>query len=186
MTTIRKSTRGTAGIGHNALAFAPKLPGNRQISLKSPHDLKPNPKNPRTHTKRKIQDLAEAIRTVGFVTPIVVDQTGMILAGHARWEAAKLLGLSNIPTICAGDMRQEHLDLFVLADNKFAERAGWDRAKLTVYLEDLQIKLEPLDLDLSLTGFEAAEIDLPSRRYGRREDRAGRHSAADRGLCRQP
>jgi len=160
MRTIRKSTRGTAGIGHNASAFTAKPLGDFQISLKSPDDLKPNPKSPRTHTKRKIRDLAEAIRTVGFVTPIVVDQTGMILAGHARWEAAKLLGLSNIPTICAGDMRKEHLDLFVLADNKFAERAGGDRTKLTVYLEDLQIKLEPLDLDLSLTGFEAAEIDL--------------------------
>jgi DNA modification methylase len=160
MRTSGKSSRETVGIGHNASAFATKPPCDYQINLKSPADLRPNPKSPRTHTRRKIRDLAEAIRSVGFVTPIIVDQTGMILAGHARWEAAKLLGLSNIPTICASAMRQEHLDIFMLGDNKFAERAGWDRAKLAVYLEDLQIKLEPLDLDLSLTGFEATEIDL--------------------------
>ena len=127
MRTSRKSTLETVGIGHNAPPFAAKLPCDYQINLKSPADLRPNPKNPRTHTKRKIRDLTEAIRTVGFVTPIIVDQTGMILAGHARWEAAKLLGLFSIPTICASATRQEHLDIFVLGDNKFAERAGWDR-----------------------------------------------------------
>jgi DNA modification methylase len=160
MKTIQLLNRPVAGIGHTGSTATSKPPCDYQIRLKSPADLKPNPRNPRTHSKRKITDLAAAIRAVGFITPIVVDQADMILAGHARWQAAKLLGLTNLPTICAAGMPQEHLDLFVIADNKFSERAGWDRPKLAVYLEELQIKLEPLNMDLSLTGFEAAEIDL--------------------------
>ena len=130
------------------------------VSLRSLDELKPNPKSARTHPKRKIKDLAKAIKTVGFIGVIVVDQSGMILAGHARHAAAKLLGMKTVPTICVTGLSDELMRAFVIADNKFSERAGWNREMLAAELEELSILLPALDLDISLTGFELGEIDV--------------------------
>ncbi len=100
-------------------------------------ELKPNPRSARTHSKKKINDLAKAIKAVGFIGVIVVDEKGMILAGHARHAAAKLLGMKSVPTICVTGLSEELVRAFVLADNKFAERAGWNRAMLAAELEEL-------------------------------------------------
>lgn len=155
----RQSNRERASIGHNA---GPEFTAFREyaIEFRAPDELIANPKNPRTHTKRKIRDLASAMKSIGFMTPVIIDDRDMVLAGHARIAAAKLLNLASVPTIRATGISPELLDAFVLAENKFAERAGWDRQKLAGYLQDLQVRLEPLELDLSVTGFEAAEIDL--------------------------
>ena len=91
---------------------------------------------------------------------IVVDESGMILAGHARHAAAKLLGMKAVPTICVTGLSDELIRAFVLADNKFSERAGWNREILAAELEELSILLPSLDLDISLTGFELGEIDV--------------------------
>jgi ParB-like chromosome segregation protein Spo0J len=77
-------------------------------------ELRPNPRNARTHRKRKIKDLAKGIAAFGFNVPIVTDETGMILAGHARYAAARLLGLQAVPTIC----------LSGLSDDEKSVRAG--------------------------------------------------------------
>ena len=130
------------------------------VSLRSVDELKPNPKSARTHPKRKIKDLAKAIRAVGFIGVIVVDELGMILAGHARHAAAKLLGMKTVPTICVTGLSDELMRAFVIADNKFSERAGWNREMLAAELEELSILLPALDLDISLTGFELGEIDV--------------------------
>ena len=61
--------------------------------------LRPNPRNARTHSKRQIKAIAGSIEAFGFVNPVVIDDTGVILAGHGRFEAAKLLGLEKVPTI---------------------------------------------------------------------------------------
>ena len=55
--------------------------------------IKPNPRNPHTHSKKQIRQIADSIQAVGFAAPVVIDETGMLLAGHGRLEAAKLLGL---------------------------------------------------------------------------------------------
>ena len=111
------------------------------MSLRSLDELKPNPKSARTHPKRKIRDLAKAIKAVGFIGAIVVDELGMILAGHARHAAAKLLGMKAVPTICVTGLSDELVRAFVLADNKFSERAGWNREILAAELEELSILL---------------------------------------------
>jgi DNA modification methylase len=134
-------------------------------------DLTPNPKNARTHSRRKIRDLAEVMRTVGFIGVIVIDASGMILAGHARYAAAKLLGLKTVPTICISDLSDELVRAFVLADNKFSDRAGWNREILAAELGELSILLPKIDLDISLTGFELGEIDVLLADLG--EDRPG-------------
>jgi DNA modification methylase len=130
-----------------------------EIERRDIDSLRPNPKSARTHPKRKIRDLAKAIKAVGFIGAIVVDESGMILAGHARHAAAKLLGMKAVPTICVTGLSDELVRAFVLADNKFSERAGWNREILAAELEELSILLPSVDLDMALTGFELGEID---------------------------
>jgi DNA modification methylase len=90
----------------------------------------------------------------------------MILAGHARYAAAKLLGSTSVPTLCAAGLGEAEKRAFALADNKFAERAGWDREILAQELKDLAIELPSLDLDITLTGFEVGEIEVLSAAMG--------------------
>jgi DNA methylase len=84
----------------------------------------------------------------------------LILAGHARHAAAKALGLKKVPTLCLHGLSDELIRAFVLADNKFSDRAGWNREILAGELEELSILLPAIDLDISLTGFEVGEIDV--------------------------
>ena len=155
-----RPSEGIARIGHNGEAFASSSAFDYRVEPRRPEELRPNPNNPRTHTQKKIRGLAQAIRSIGFMTPIIIDDRDMIVAGNARLAAAIFLGLPRVPTIRASGLSPEKLAAFVLADNKFAERAGWDREKLAIQLKELRITLEPLDLDLSVTGFEPAEVDL--------------------------
>jgi ParB-like chromosome segregation protein Spo0J len=131
-----------------------------QLVLRRVDDLRPNPRNARTHQKRKIRDLAKEIKAIGFIGAIIVDETDMILAGHARHAAAKLLGLESVPTITARGLGDAQKRAFVLADNKFAERAGYNREILVEKLQELAVLLPDLDLDLSVSGFEFGEIDV--------------------------
>jgi hypothetical protein len=83
----------------------------------------------------------------------------MILAGHGRFEAAKLLGLAEVPSIRINDLSEVQKRAYVLADNKLAEEAGWDRELLAVELGELSVLLPDLGLSIDLTGFEIGEID---------------------------
>jgi len=121
--------------------------------------LRANPRNARTHSKRQIRRLANTIRAVGFIGAIAIDENGMVLAGHARLEAAKLNGLTRVPTIVASGLTEAQKRIFALADNKIAEQAGYDREILIVELGELAALLPTLDWDLELTGFEPTEID---------------------------
>ena len=113
----------------------------------------------RTHSKRQIRRIADSILHLGFINPIVVDRRRKIVAGHGRFEAAKLLGLKLIPVICVEHLSDAQLRAYSLADNKLAERAGWDRETLAVELEELQVLLPEIGLDLTVTGFEPGEVD---------------------------
>ncbi len=120
--------------------------------------LTPRVSNPRTHSKAQIRQIADSIETFGFTNPVLVDRDGGLIAGHGRVEAAWLLGLDTVPTICLEDLSAAQVRAYVIADNKLAENAGWDRDLLAVefqYLDTLD-----LDFDLIVTGFEAPEIDL--------------------------
>ncbi len=120
--------------------------------------LKPHPRNPRTHSRKQLRQIAESIRTFGFTNPVLVDGQDRIIAGHGRVEAAKLLGMERVPTIRIKDMTEAQIRAYILADNKLAENAGWDRELLALelqYIAELEV-----DFDLTVTGFEMAEIDL--------------------------
>ena len=119
--------------------------------------LHSNPHNARTHSKHQIRQLAESMRQCGWTTPILIDANNTIIAGHGRKAAAKLLGIEEVPTIRLDGLTKEQIRAYVIADNKLAENAGWDREILAIEFQELLA----LDcLDITVTGFEIAEIDL--------------------------
>lgn len=129
------------------------------VELVSPHSLRPSARNARTHSKKQIRQVANSIRDFGFINPIIADEQGVVVCGHARAEAAKLLELKRVPVIRITHLSEPEIRAYMLADNKLAEKAGWDREILAIELEELQLELPTLDLDLSSTGFETSEID---------------------------
>jgi len=129
------------------------------IQLVSPDTLKPNPRNARTHSKKQIRHIADSIIAYGFTVPVLVDENAVILAGHGRLGAAKLLGLSKVPTIVLEGLSEAKKRALLLADNKIADKAGWDRQRLAIELPELSELLIAEDLDISVTGFEPVEID---------------------------
>ncbi|MET0181627.1 MAG: DNA methyltransferase [Caulobacterales bacterium] len=118
--------------------------------------LQPNPRNARTHSKKQVKQIAGSIERFGFTNPILIDDANMILAGHGRLEAAKLLKLDEVPVIRLSHMSEADKRAYVLADNKLALNAGWDKEMLAQEFEVLR----ELNFDLEITGFEIAEIDL--------------------------
>lgn len=120
--------------------------------------LNPRKNNPRIHSKKQIEQIARSITQFGFTNPVLVDDDNGIIAGHGRVAAAKLVGLSQVPTVRLSAMSEAQIRAYVIADNKLAENAGWDRNLLGLefqYLSSLDV-----DFDVSLTGFELPEIDL--------------------------
>ena len=127
-----------------------------KIEYTSVRELRPHPNNARTHSKKQIRQIANSIEKFGFCNPVLVDDAKQIIAGHGRVEAAKLLGIDAVPTCQLSHLSEADKRAYVLADNKLAEKAGWDRELLAIELQGL---IE-LDVDIELTGFEMAEIDL--------------------------
>ena len=119
-------------------------------------DLTPYARNARTHSKKQIRQIARSIERFGFVNPVLASDDGQIVAGHGRVEAAKLLGMKAVPTIALSHLSAEERQAYVLADNKLAENAGWDKDILAIELQHLV----DMDFDVELTGFEIAEIDF--------------------------
>jgi DNA modification methylase len=118
----------------------------------------PNPVNPRTHSRQQIKALAHSIEAFGFNAPILVDGENRVVAGHARLEAARLLGLQEVPVIRLKHLSEQQAKAYMLADNKLTDRSGWDDAKVSIILKDLSEMA--LEFEIEATGFETAEIDL--------------------------
>lgn len=122
-------------------------------------DLKPYPKNARTHSPKQIRQIAKSIKEFGFTNPVLIDKDNGILAGHGRVEAAKLAGLTEVPAVVIRHLTPAQKKAYILADNRLAELSGWDKNILKVELEELQ-SIEDGDFDLTLTGFDTPEIDV--------------------------
>ena len=117
--------------------------------------LREFPGNPRRHPEAQISALMKSIRRF-WTNPILVDEAGTILAGHGRWEAAKRLGMTKVPTVTVSGLSNSDKRAVVIADNRLPEQAVWDFDLLRGHFQDL-IKL---DFDVELTGFSTGEIDL--------------------------
>jgi DNA modification methylase len=115
------------------------------------------PHNAHTHTNTQIRKIAASIRAFGFTNPVLIDARNTIIAGHGRVQAAKLLGLDHVPTIRLESLTPSEIRAYVIADNRLAEEAGWDEEILKIEMQQLILDNE---IDISVTGFEVAEIDL--------------------------
>lgn len=125
-----------------------------QVPITTVH---PNPNNARIHPMSQLRKLATAISEFGFLIPILVDDAGMILAGHARYEAALLLELTTVPVVRVSHLTPKQQRAFLLSDNKLASLSSFDMEKLAVEFEYL---LEGNDsYTISTTGFDIIEVD---------------------------
>ena len=120
--------------------------------------IKKNPHNARQHDAKQISRLARSIKAFGFLSPVVIDEDGTLLCGHARVEAARQLGMRAIPAVRACHLSEADKRAFIIADNRLAELASWDKkglARELHFLSELDI-----DYDFSAMGFDTAEIDV--------------------------
>ena len=118
-------------------------------------ELKPYEKNAKIHKKEQIKAVANSIKSFGWVQPIVCDKKGVIIIGHARYEAAKLLGYSTAPCLEVENLSEEQIKALRLADNKLNESA-WDMKLVLPELQELNIELQ------ELTGFNSDILVLPT------------------------
>ena len=119
-------------------------------------DLIVNARNARTHSARQVEQIAASISKFGFIIPIVVNDKGVVLAGHGRLRAAQRLGLKEVPIIVVKHLTAELQRAFMLADNRLAELAGWDEELLRVELQELSLVI---DFEFEVTGFETVDLD---------------------------
>jgi hypothetical protein len=129
-----------------------------QIEYLPPGNLTPMPGAPRKHPASQIRSLRKSIEAFGFIAPILLDADGRIIAGHARVDAAKKLGLDTVPVVRVEHLNEAQIKAFLVADNRLAELSSWDEQALGAILLDLS-SLD-LDFDLEATGFAMAEIEL--------------------------
>jgi DNA modification methylase len=132
---------------------------DRKDEYRKTSSLTPHPNNVRIHSGEQIRRITASIKEFGFTNPVLVDENDVILAGHARTTAAKKLGLAKVPVRVLSGLSEAKKRAYVLADNKIAEMAGYDRSALVVELQDLSALLGKEELDLELTGFGQAEFD---------------------------
>src|SRR6266403_1943979 len=127
------------------------------IQYVSPEDVRPYAGDARTHSKRQIRQIADSIQRFGFANPVLVSGNREVVAGHGRLAAAKLLGLASVPIVVLADMTEADRRAYIIADNKLAELAGWDRDTLAIELQFLQdVQFD----DIEVTGFSLGEIDM--------------------------
>ena len=100
--------------------------------------LRPEPRNARTHSKAQVEKIAQSIRRFGFVNPVLIDAEQRIVAGHGRVAAARLLGIEAVPTLVISHLTAAELRAYRIADNKLAELAGWDAEILAIEFAELK------------------------------------------------
>src|ERR1700680_4398641 len=134
------------------------VPSRLAVTYRAVAPLMPDPRNARTHPKRQIDQIKASIEAFGFTNPVLADPEGHIIAGHGRLQAARAMGLAELPVITLSGLSESQKRALRIADNKIALNAGWD-------MEILQLELGELgsidvDIDLALTGFSTGEIDV--------------------------
>ena len=161
----------------------------------APDALKPYGTNAKVHSKAQVRLIADSVQAYGFNTPIVIDENDVVLCGHGRLEAAKLLKLKTVPCFRVDALSEVAKRAYRLADNKIAENASYDWEVVASELEALCA----VDYDLQITGYSVVEIDRiihaaeassPKPQKGRPRSGAwspaGRHLPPGRSLAARP
>lgn len=118
--------------------------------------LIPYKNNARTHSDEQIEKIAKSMKEFGFINPILVDGNLNVIAGHGRILGAKKLGMKEVPCLFIENLTEEQKRAYIIADNRLAEDAGWDKELLKIELEDLK----NMNFDITLTGFELEDFDF--------------------------
>lgn len=116
--------------------------------------LVPYINNARTHSPEQVTKLRSSLREFGFVNPVIIDRDYGIIAGHGRVMAAKEEGIEEVPCVFVDYLTEAQKKAYIIADNRFAQDAGWDEKLLRIEIEALQ----GMDFDVGLTGFNDDEI----------------------------
>lgn len=134
----------------------PKIPGMaNRIEMWGVEKLRPYIRNARTHSDEQISQIAASFLQFGMVNPLLVDSEAGLIAGHGRLEAAKLIGMKKVPVIVLDHLTEEQKQAYIIADNKLAENAGWDRELLQQEIQSLMEK----DFDVGIIGFSQDELE---------------------------
>ncbi|WCT72157.1 ParB/Srx family N-terminal domain-containing protein [Sphingomonas naphthae] len=104
------------------------------FELRAVGSSKPFDRNARTHSKKQVKQIAKSISTFGFTNPVLITPDGTIIAGHGRVMAARELGMAEVPTLTLANLSPAEVRAYVLADNKLALNAGWDKELLALGL----------------------------------------------------
>ena len=126
-----------------------------EITYRKVGELVPYVNNARTHSDGQVAQICASIREYGWTNPVLIDENGMIIAGHGRVMAAQRMKMDEVPCIVLSGLTEAQKKAYVIADNKMALNAGWDDEKLKLELENLK----ELDFNLELTGFDTDELD---------------------------
>jgi DNA modification methylase len=137
-------------------AIAANKSAAKKIEFSPAVKLQPYAPNARTHSAEQVREIARSIERFGFNNPILIDARNGIIAGHGRVEAAKLLGLEMVPTLRINHLTDAEKRAYIIADNRLAEKAGWDRDILAIEFQGLI----DLGFEVEVTGFELPEIEL--------------------------
>lgn len=118
-------------------------------------EIVPNPNNSRLHSAAQIADIVKSIREFGWTNPLLVDETGMLLAGHGRLMAAKKAGLTEVPCVRKLGLTAAQKRAYVIADNQLGLGSEWDEKVLKMELQELMA----MDFDMGLLGFDGEELN---------------------------
>jgi hypothetical protein len=125
---------------------------------------RPYAKNSRQHSPEQIDQIVASIREWGWTMPLLADERDTLIAGHARLEAAKLIGLAQVPVMIARGWSQTEIRAYVIADNKLALNSDWSQELLIKEVSALAMT----DFDVNLLGFSEAELlnfTMPDRPF---------------------
>jgi ParB-like chromosome segregation protein Spo0J len=152
----RGNSASLAAIIRGGKESAPLHGACNKLEVVAVSQLAPYKANARSHTRKQIQKIADSITQFGFCNPILIDDDHGIIAGHGRVEAAKLLGLTEVPALRLSHLSAAEKRAYIIADNRLAELAGWDRDVLAIELQGLR----DLNFNVELTGFDIGEVDI--------------------------
>ena len=151
----RARTPSTSPATQSATPAAPRPP---RLERRRLADLKPDPKELRKHPAKQLAKLTASMKAFGFNSLLVIDEDNTIIAGHARWQAARLAGYEEAHVLVASHLTAAQKRAFRIADNKIQEEAEWNQEVLKIELAELSAL--DLEFNVELTGFSTAEIDL--------------------------
>jgi len=126
-----------------------------QHEIKKVSDLIPYVNNSRTHSDEQATQIASSIKEFGFTNPVLIDESGGLIAGHGRLMAAKKLDLKEVPCIVLSGLTEAQKKAYIIADNQLPLNAGWDLDKLKLEIDTLS----EMDFDIDLLGFDNDFLD---------------------------